>query len=79
MEVFTKFMAEVAVEKKTFDFHLKCSKFQITHLCFADDVLLFSAATLSSAQTINEVLSEFASLSGPHKKFLRCEGERKSI
>ncbi|XP_059454949.1 uncharacterized protein LOC132185153 [Corylus avellana] len=39
MEVFIKFMADVAVEKKTFDFHLKCSKLQITHPCFADDKL----------------------------------------
>jgi hypothetical protein len=34
------------------------------HLCFADDVLLFLAATTRSAKAINAVLQEFASLSG---------------
>ena len=33
---------------KTFKYHPKCSKLDITHLCFADDLLIFSRGDLNS-------------------------------
>lgn len=46
MEVFMKLLAKMTMEKKTFEFHLRCSKLYITHLCFVDDMLLFLATKM---------------------------------
>lgn len=50
----------------------------MTHLCFADGLLLFSAATVKSVQTIKGVLQDFAGFSGlsanPNKSLLYCVG-----
>lgn len=37
---------------------------KINHLCFADDLLIFSAASLNLVKVINDVLSEFEGLLG---------------
>jgi hypothetical protein len=50
----------------------------LSHLCFADDLLIFSAATLKSALAIKAVLAEFCELSGlkanPIKSSVFCSG-----
>lgn len=50
----------------------------ITHLCFADDLLLFSDANLSSISVIKAALLEFEGLSGlranPSKSSFFCPG-----
>jgi hypothetical protein len=50
----------------------------LSHLCFADDLLIFSAATLKSALAIKAVLAEFDELSGlkvnPSKSSVLCSG-----
>ncbi|KAL0386694.1 UNVERIFIED_CONTAM: LINE-1 retrotransposable element O protein [Sesamum latifolium] len=49
-----------------FQYHWKCQDLRILNLCFADDVLIFCAGTVSSARTIKSALTEFAELSGLH-------------
>lgn len=60
------------------DFHPKCSKLQLSHLCFTDGLLIFSEASVKSVQAIKGVLAEFAELSGlkanPNKSSVFCSG-----
>jgi hypothetical protein len=43
-----------------FVLHPRCSRLQLTHLCFVDDFLIiFSAGTLRTAESIKSVLNEF--------------------
>ena len=47
MEVFSRIMAE-CTSKSGFKFHPNCLKMKLTHLCFANDLLIFSKANVSS-------------------------------
>ena len=47
-----------------FNYHPKCKKVRLTHLCFADDLLIFSKENLASMMGIQNVLEKFYSLSG---------------
>ena len=51
-------------EEKAFKYHPKCSKLDITHLCFADDLLLFSRGDLESIKILQRCFSEFSQASG---------------
>jgi hypothetical protein len=46
MEGLSLLLEEVA-SKSLFSYHPKCSVIKFSHLCFADDLLIFSAATLA--------------------------------
>ncbi|KAK4422000.1 hypothetical protein Salat_2150700 [Sesamum alatum] len=47
-----------------FNFHPKCEKLKITHLLFADDLMLFSRGDRPSVQILMECLQEFRDVSG---------------
>lgn len=47
-----------------FGYHAKCASSNLTHLCFADDLLIFIDGKLSSVQAILDILHEFACDSG---------------
>ena len=47
-----------------FGFHPKCSSLKLTHLCFVDDLFIFSKGELKSLMIINWTLSEFSSTFG---------------
>jgi hypothetical protein len=64
MEVLSSILAECVVKKEGFGYHHHCSKVGLTHLCFADDLLIFSEASVRFVSAIQKVLSEFESLSG---------------
>lgn len=50
-----------------FKFHVRCDKHKITHLAFADDLLLFSKGDRDSIKALMDVLEVFGNTSG-----LRC-------
>ena len=50
-------------EEKMFKYHPKCSKLAITHLCFADDLLLFSRGDLESIKMLQRCFSDFSQAS----------------
>lgn len=49
---------------KVFHFHPRCKKIGLIHVCFADDLLLFTKGDTSSIHQLIEVLDKFAKASG---------------
>ena len=47
-----------------FQFHWRCRQTRLTHLCFADDLMVFCRADSGSVRVIKAALDEFAWLSG---------------
>ncbi len=64
MEVFSKLLSAKVRESQQFKFHSKCEGQQITHLSFADDLLILVAADIQSITLIRDALDEFKELSG---------------
>lgn len=62
MEVFSRLIEEAALNGSEYQFHPKCGAVKLTHLCFADDVLLFSEDIIQSLDNVNKILLEFAEL-----------------
>ena len=57
-------MLDKAVERKQVGYHPKCKNIMLSHLCFADDLLVFTDGTKRSVEGILTVFKEFASISG---------------
>ncbi|XP_060185254.1 uncharacterized protein LOC132614743 [Lycium barbarum] len=51
-------------QEKQFKFHPRCAKLGITHLSFADDLLLFARGDILSASYIHQCFNQFAKASG---------------
>lgn len=47
-----------------FNFHPRCQKVGVIHLCFADDLLLFSRGDLTSVKLLHGVFQDFSAVSG---------------
>ena len=58
MNVLSKLL-NVAAAQGVFKFHLKCKKINLTHICFADDLLIFTKGDLDSMMGIQSVLKVF--------------------
>lgn len=52
------------VVEKNFQFHPKCLRLNITHLCFADDVMIFTNGTETAVEVVKQVIDEFSAISG---------------
>ena len=63
MEAFSRSLA-MAANRQGFQFHPRCKEINLTHLCFADDMFLFSGGTHSSVQVFMDELNRFACFSG---------------
>jgi hypothetical protein len=78
MEILSLLLEENTYGNPSFGFHPKCANLKLNHLCFADDLLIFSATTLNSVRFIKDVMVEFESLSGlranPAKSNIFCVG-----
>ena len=57
-------LLDAAVMHGVFRFHPKCKKVNLTHLCFADDLLIFSKGSLESIIVVQNVLKLFYTFSG---------------
>ena len=53
-----------AASSGLFHYHPRCGKTKLTHLSFADDLLIFTDGSLSSVQAILAVLKDFEQRSG---------------
>lgn len=78
MEILSLLLGEAARTNSNFSFHPKCQPLNLTHLCFADDLLIFSTIALDYVRVLTEILVEFESLSGlranPAKSTIFCAG-----
>ena len=63
MEAFSRSLS-VAAQGQCFKYHPKCEEVKLTHVCFADDIFLFSSGTSSSVQVIMDELNKFERYSG---------------
>ena len=63
--VLSKLLNEAA-EAGVFGYHPQCSEVKLTHLCFADDILVFTSGTTESLLGVIETMERFASMSGLH-------------
>lgn len=57
-------MLNKAAHDLKFNYHSKCSSSKLTHLCFADDLLIFIDGSLESVQNVLQILREFELRSG---------------
>lgn len=63
MNVLSK-MSDDAATAGQIGFHPKCKNINLTHLCFADDLMVFSEGTKSSVEGILKVFEVFDRMSG---------------
>ncbi|XP_020271061.1 uncharacterized protein LOC109846249 [Asparagus officinalis] len=63
MEYLSRKLKTLSTESM-FKYHPKCARMGITHLIFADDLLLFCRADIDSIAKINNCLQEFSRVSG---------------
>ncbi|KAL0381230.1 UNVERIFIED_CONTAM: hypothetical protein Sangu_0187300 [Sesamum angustifolium] len=63
MEYFSRLIKRKTIDSD-FNFHPKCEKLKITHLLFADDLMMFSRGDLPSVHILMECLQEFRDVSG---------------
>ncbi|KAJ9561158.1 hypothetical protein OSB04_006318 [Centaurea solstitialis] len=64
MEVLTLLVRRKVMESDQFRYHPKCEKIGLTHLCFADDLLMFCYGDLNSVTVLKNALLEFSRVSG---------------
>ena len=55
---------KVAGEAEEFSLHLRCSKMKLTHLIFADDLMLFSKENMQFIKILTKGVETFSSSSG---------------
>ena len=72
MNVLSKLL-DVAVESGVFSYHPKCKKIKLTHLCFTDDLLIFTKEKIDFIIGIQNVLKLFYSFPGLQINYTKCE------
>ena len=65
MNVLSKLLDKAALDRKI-GFHPKCKNLGLTHLSFADDILVFTDGKIRSIDSIVAVFDNFAKTSGLH-------------
>ncbi|XP_058723307.1 uncharacterized protein LOC131595077 [Vicia villosa] len=55
-----------------FHYHPKCKKLKITHICFADDLLLFSRGDVESVKGLMQKFNEFSAATGLKANPSKC-------
>ncbi|XP_022551765.2 uncharacterized protein LOC106393375 [Brassica napus] len=60
------FFTSARAEEGKFGYHTRCQEVKLTHLSFADDILVFTDGTSASLFGVLEVFKDFASTSGLH-------------
>ena len=63
MEAFSRSLS-MEILHPSFDFHPKCKAINLSHLCFAYDIFLFSKRKAKSVQIVMDELAKFETFSG---------------
>ncbi|XP_050217541.1 uncharacterized protein LOC126668378 [Mercurialis annua] len=64
MEFFSRIMQNSTKEGSGYTYHKGCNRIKLTHLAFADDLLIFSNGDPASISIINNAINKFSSCSG---------------
>nr|GEX31322.1 RNA-directed DNA polymerase, eukaryota, reverse transcriptase zinc-binding domain protein [Tanacetum cinerariifolium] len=72
MEMLNLIVKDEIRKEKAFKFHFGCKKFRITHLCFANDLIIFSHGDRVSVLTLKRALGRFSGISGLHPNLEKC-------
>ncbi|GJY29763.1 RNA-directed DNA polymerase, eukaryota, reverse transcriptase zinc-binding domain protein [Tanacetum coccineum] len=62
MEWLNLIMKDEIRKEKQFKFHFGCKQMRITHLCFADDLIMLCHGGVESVQTIKRALDKFSAM-----------------
>src|SRR5581483_2047785 len=73
MEGFTMLLRQCIAEAVEFGYHHGCSDLGITHLCFADDLFVFSRGDVNSVGVLKKALDLFAIRSGLAPNFNKSD------
>ncbi|GKF50954.1 RNA-directed DNA polymerase, eukaryota, reverse transcriptase zinc-binding domain protein [Tanacetum coccineum] len=71
MEVLTLVLKDEIAKGRNFKYHFGCKQLQITHICFADDLLVLCHGDKDSASTIKKALEKFSKASGVYPNLSR--------
>ncbi|MDF3587759.1 reverse transcriptase family protein, partial [Enterobacter hormaechei] len=63
MEVLSRSLS-LATLRDDFEFHFRCEKVHLSHLCFADDLFLFAKASPVTIQILMDEMKAFGEFSG---------------
>ncbi|GJZ97378.1 RNA-directed DNA polymerase, eukaryota, reverse transcriptase zinc-binding domain protein [Tanacetum coccineum] len=64
MEVFSVIMEKNIEESSGFGYHFGCNELKLSHMCFADDLLVLCTGNKESIEVIKKSLDEFSQVSG---------------
>nr|XP_043623020.1 uncharacterized protein LOC122594653 [Erigeron canadensis] len=64
MEVFNLIMCKNIQESNEYGYHFGCKDLKLSHICFADDLLVFCKGNVGSIKVVKNTLEEFARTSG---------------
>ena len=59
MDFLSQLMSHNIANDPNFKYHLKCGKLKISHLCFADDLLVMFDCNVHAASVVNDTISQF--------------------
>ncbi|GJU53272.1 putative RNA-directed DNA polymerase, eukaryota, reverse transcriptase zinc-binding domain protein [Tanacetum coccineum] len=64
MEMLSLIVQDKVERSSDFQYHFGCKQMKITHVCFADDLLMFCHGDKGSVSTIKDAIEEFGEISG---------------
>ncbi|GJZ46112.1 RNA-directed DNA polymerase, eukaryota, reverse transcriptase zinc-binding domain protein [Tanacetum coccineum] len=64
MEVFNLIMGKNIEESSEFRYHFGCKELKLSHMCFADDLLVLCKGNKGSIEVVKKSLEEFSHVSG---------------
>ncbi|KAJ9542089.1 hypothetical protein OSB04_028595 [Centaurea solstitialis] len=73
MECFSMIFRQCIVEARDFRYHQGCDELSITHLCFADDLFVFTGGDLASVEVVKRALDRFRLVSGLESNLAKSE------
>ncbi|GJR15370.1 RNA-directed DNA polymerase, eukaryota, reverse transcriptase zinc-binding domain protein [Tanacetum coccineum] len=72
MEMLNLLIKDEIRKDKSFKYHFGCRQLKITHLCFADDLIMLSHGDMRSMATLKRALDKFSYISGLYPNLSKC-------
>ncbi|GKD22873.1 RNA-directed DNA polymerase, eukaryota, reverse transcriptase zinc-binding domain protein, partial [Tanacetum coccineum] len=72
MEMLNLILKDEIRKEKEFKYHFGCKQLKITHLCFADDLIMLCHGDITSLNTLKKALDKFSALSGLYPNLGKC-------